>query len=106
MNAPTRIDGFLADGAERPGRDRDIVVLLIHETYPRSSRAHRGLGAPATTPRPSWRSLEPTFESRRHPELNAWRGRALPHAATGARSTGSGPTEERSLSWPGNHGGE
>src|SRR5436190_4856659 len=34
MDTPARIDRLLADGTERPGRDRDPPVLLIHEVDP------------------------------------------------------------------------
>src|SRR5262249_61681285 len=34
MDAGARIHGLLADRADRPGRDRDMPVLVVHEVQP------------------------------------------------------------------------
>ena len=52
VDAGARIDGFLADGANRPGCDRDMPVLLTHGVHPFPRLRHLRGGTEATPRRP------------------------------------------------------
>ena len=101
MNPPTRIDSLLADGTERPGRDRDMVVLLVHEIHPRS-RSGASMARETCSHTPAVHAIAPTH-LRIASTLEVMRWAKTRGAPRDDRRGDRGiPRGARSRSWPRN----